>query len=247
MAMSFAILCLKSNLASQLFQQAPEDTWISPGSFTIGDLAAGWAAFPDVAVMPESRVFAPLDRNVVTNPSILMEVTSDMTERVDRGIKFRLYLPGSSTTQDSPSKASTRSVCSASIRGLWARSATARSKSVSRSGRDASMCPSTSPSTCLELIARAVEDQIPGETVLVDSAYGSSSDFRNAVRAHGLDLGVAVQANTKAWPLDKLGVATVNPLACKTLVSSSGAVPFDDSPGASAPVVNSGPVSHSVA
>lgn len=41
--------------------------------------------------MPEPRTFDPLDRNVVANPSILMEVTSDMTERVDRGIKVRLY------------------------------------------------------------------------------------------------------------------------------------------------------------
>lgn len=82
---------LKSNLAMQLYEQAPEDSLISPGVFTIGDLAAGWAAFPDVAVMPEPREFDPLDRNVVSNPSILMEVTSDMTERVDRGIKLGLY------------------------------------------------------------------------------------------------------------------------------------------------------------
>jgi Uma2 family endonuclease len=89
--MSFSILRLKSNLASQLYAQAPEDTWISTGIFTIGDLAAGWAAFPDIAVLPEPIAFDPLDRNVVANPSILMEVTSDMTERVDRGVKLRLY------------------------------------------------------------------------------------------------------------------------------------------------------------
>jgi hypothetical protein len=34
----------------RLNAQAPEDTWLSPGTFTIGDLAAGWAAFPDIAV-----------------------------------------------------------------------------------------------------------------------------------------------------------------------------------------------------
>jgi Uma2 family endonuclease len=89
--MSSVSLYLKSHLAMRLNAQAPEDTWISPGIFTIGDLAAGWAAFPDIAVMPEPREFDPLDRNVVANPSILMEVTSDFTERADRGIKLRLY------------------------------------------------------------------------------------------------------------------------------------------------------------
>jgi Uma2 family endonuclease len=41
--------------------------------------------------MPEPRAFYPLDCNVVANPSILMEVTSNVTERVDRGVKLRVY------------------------------------------------------------------------------------------------------------------------------------------------------------
>ena len=56
----------------------------------------------------------------------------------------------------------------------------------------------------LDLITRAVEDKIPGEVVLVDAAYGNSSEFRNTVRMFGLDLGVAVTASTKVWTLDKL-------------------------------------------
>jgi SRSO17 transposase len=75
----------------------------------------------------------------------------------------------------------------------------------------------TKPELALELIARAVEDQLPGEIVLVDSAYGSSSEFRNAVREHGLDLGVAVQANTKVWPLDKLGRRRGDPVSVQDL------------------------------
>jgi Uma2 family endonuclease len=75
----------------RLNAQAPEDAIVSPGVFTIGDLAAGWATFPDIAVMPEPIAYDPLDRNVVTNPSILMEATSNVTERVDRGVKLRLY------------------------------------------------------------------------------------------------------------------------------------------------------------
>ena len=54
----------------------------------------------------------------------------------------------------------------------------------------------------LDLITRAVEDEIPGDVLLVDAAYGGSSEFRNTVRMFGLDLGVAVAASTKVWPLD---------------------------------------------
>ena len=53
--------------------------------------------------------------------------------------------------------------------------------------------------------------------MLVDSAYGSSSEFRNAVRAHGLDFGVAVQANTKVWPLDRLGRRRGDPVNVQDL------------------------------
>ncbi|MGI0130564.1 MAG: IS701 family transposase, partial [Thermoplasmata archaeon] len=60
------------------------------------------------------------------------------------------------------------------------------------------------PDLALDLIARAVDDKIPGEIVLVDAAYGNSSEFRNTVRMYGLDLGVAVQASTKVWVLDKV-------------------------------------------
>lgn len=62
----------------------------------------------------------------------------------------------------------------------------------------------TKPELALDLITRAVEDKIPGDIVLVDSAYGGSSDFRNTVRMFGFDLGVAITAATKVWPLDNL-------------------------------------------
>ena len=62
----------------------------------------------------------------------------------------------------------------------------------------------TKPDLALDLVTRAVEDKIPGDIVLVDAAYGGSSDFRNTVRMFGLDLGVAVSAAMKVWPLDKI-------------------------------------------
>ena len=49
-----------------------------------------------------------------------------------------------------------------------------------------------------------VEDKVPGDIVLVDAAYGGSSDFRNTVRMFGFDLGVAVTASMKVWALDKI-------------------------------------------
>ena len=62
----------------------------------------------------------------------------------------------------------------------------------------------TKPELALDLIVRALEDEIPGEIVLTDSAYGDSSDFRNAVRVFGLDYGVAIHAPTKVWLLDSV-------------------------------------------
>lgn len=62
----------------------------------------------------------------------------------------------------------------------------------------------TKPDLALDLITRAVEDKIPGDIVLVDSAYGGSSAFRNTVRMFGFDFGVAVTASTKVWALDTI-------------------------------------------
>jgi SRSO17 transposase len=60
----------------------------------------------------------------------------------------------------------------------------------------------TKPELAMDLIARAMDNEIPGEVVLTDSAYGDSSDFRNVVRVFGLDYGVAVHAPTTVWRLD---------------------------------------------
>ena len=62
----------------------------------------------------------------------------------------------------------------------------------------------TKPDLALDMITRAIENKIPGDVVLVDAAYGVSSEFRNTVRMFGLDLGVAVTASTKVWLLDTL-------------------------------------------
>jgi SRSO17 transposase len=57
----------------------------------------------------------------------------------------------------------------------------------------------------LDMIARAVDDGIPGEVVLADSFYGRSHIFRDFVRNRGLDYAVAVDADTHVWRLDENG------------------------------------------
>jgi SRSO17 transposase len=84
----------------------------------------------------------------------------------------------------------------------------------------------TKPELALDLITRAVDDKIPGEIVLVDAAYGSSSDFRNTVRMFGLDLGVAVVASTKVWLLDKLDRRHGQPLGGQDVGAKLGRPAF---------------------
>jgi SRSO17 transposase len=84
----------------------------------------------------------------------------------------------------------------------------------------------TKPDLALDLITRAVEDKIPGDIVLVDAAYGGSSDFRNIVRMFGLDLGVAVSAATKVWLLDTIDRRHGPPLTAQQLGVDLGARAF---------------------
>ncbi len=78
----------------------------------------------------------------------------------------------------------------------------------------------------MDLIARAVDDGVPGEVVLADSAYGDSSDFRNVVRMHGLDIAVAVKAQTKVWVLDTLGRRRGDPVGVQELGVQLGTTAF---------------------
>lgn len=49
------------------------------------------SAFPDVSVVCGEREFSTIDRNALTNPIILVEVTSPSTEDYDRGDKLSHY------------------------------------------------------------------------------------------------------------------------------------------------------------
>lgn len=49
------------------------------------------SAFPDVSVVCGAREHSPIDKNALTNPVILVEVTSPSTEDYDRGEKLSHY------------------------------------------------------------------------------------------------------------------------------------------------------------
>jgi SRSO17 transposase len=78
----------------------------------------------------------------------------------------------------------------------------------------------------LDLITRAVEDKVPGDTVLTDSAYGRSSAFRDTVRMFGLDYAVAVDAATRVWVLDSLGRRRGDAVAVADLGAQLGTKAF---------------------
>jgi Uma2 family endonuclease len=53
--------------------------------------ATGLATYPDGSVVCGAIERDPEDSNAITNPSVLVEVLSDSTERYDRGEKFHHY------------------------------------------------------------------------------------------------------------------------------------------------------------
>jgi SRSO17 transposase len=58
----------------------------------------------------------------------------------------------------------------------------------------------TKPELALDMLKRAVEDDLPRAIVLADGGYGDSFKFRAATRALGLDYGVGVHATDDGHP-----------------------------------------------
>jgi hypothetical protein len=63
----------------------------------------------------------------------------------------------------------------------------------------------TKTELALQLLRRAVDNGIPPGIVLADQAYGTSREFRKAVREMGLHYGVAVDPRSVVRVFDKLG------------------------------------------
>ncbi len=61
----------------------------------------------------------------------------------------------------------------------------------------------TKPELAIQMIRRAIKNDVPHGLVLVDAAYGNSSKFRRALNRENLLYAVAVNSTTKVWQLDK--------------------------------------------
>jgi len=77
----------------------------------------------------------------------------------------------------------------------------------------------TKPMLALDLVARAVEEKIPGEIILADAAYGESFEFREGVRNLGLDYAVGIRSTTKVWLLDAASRRRFEPLSVGEIAS----------------------------
>lgn len=60
----------------------------------------------------------------------------------------------------------------------------------------------TKTALAIAMIERAADANIPGDVVLADAAYGTSSEFRSVVRGRGLDFAVGILPQTKAYLLN---------------------------------------------
>ena len=84
----------------------------------------------------------------------------------------------------------------------------------------------TKPELALDMIERACLDEVPGEVVLADSAYGDSAEFRSGVRLFGLDYAVGVKSLTKVYVLNKAGRRRGDATSVKDLAAKLGRKAF---------------------
>jgi len=84
----------------------------------------------------------------------------------------------------------------------------------------------TKPELALEMIRRAIADELPVGVVLADSDYGDRSDFREQIRLLGLDYAVGIHATTKVWRVDGLGRRRGEAVSVKTLAHQLGRKKF---------------------
>jgi SRSO17 transposase len=78
----------------------------------------------------------------------------------------------------------------------------------------------TKPQLALEMIMRAMQQRVPPGVVLGDTAYGSSSEFRQGVRVLGLHYAVAVYPHTTVSLLDEEGRPRADALSVSALALS---------------------------
>jgi len=84
----------------------------------------------------------------------------------------------------------------------------------------------TKPEIAVDLIKRAVADELPPGVVLADSAYGDSSYFREQIRLLNLDYAVGIHATTKVWLVDRNGRRRGDAISVKNLAERMGRKKF---------------------
>jgi SRSO17 transposase len=84
----------------------------------------------------------------------------------------------------------------------------------------------TKPELAIEIIRRAVADELPPGVVLADSAYGDSVDFREQIRLLNLHYAVGVHATTKVWLVDGKGRQRGDAISVKKLAHRMGRKKF---------------------
>ncbi len=74
-----------------LHRVLPKECRVSTSDMKVRVESSGLSTFPDVSVVCGIPTVSPIDANAVTNPTVLVEVTSRSTEDYDRGDKLSHY------------------------------------------------------------------------------------------------------------------------------------------------------------
>ena len=78
----------------------------------------------------------------------------------------------------------------------------------------------------IEMMERAIDDNVPGDILLADSAYGDSHLFRESVRFMGFDYAVGIHATTKMWRIDSLDRRRGEAAAARDIAGQLGTKAF---------------------
>lgn len=84
----------------------------------------------------------------------------------------------------------------------------------------------TKSELALQMMDRAIEDEVPRGVVLADEAYGNSNEFRAEVTKRELEYGVAVNSNTGVWVVDRKGGLGRVPWSVRGIALNLGAKHF---------------------
>jgi SRSO17 transposase len=80
----------------------------------------------------------------------------------------------------------------------------------------------TKPELALRMVDRALAGGLPRGVFLADEGYGNSSDFREELRARGLDYAVAVSAATTVWLAYRDGTLSKDRWSAKEIAEELG-------------------------